>query len=85
MREVLERPELRLVPHIGYVSLFPFMGKLIPPVSYSDNLFSITLFDPLIRVYYFLLCRTVILRFSLFYFTFLCVFVLGASCVHYVW
>lgn len=38
MREVLERPELRLVPHVGYVSLFPFMGKLIPPVSYQDNL-----------------------------------------------
>lgn len=24
---------LRLVPHVGYVSLFPFMGGLIPPVS----------------------------------------------------
>ncbi|KAL5762404.1 hypothetical protein ACOSP7_018668 [Xanthoceras sorbifolium] len=34
IREVLERPELRLVPHIGYVSLFPFMGKIIPPESW---------------------------------------------------
>ncbi|KAG2706653.1 hypothetical protein I3760_05G113800 [Carya illinoinensis] len=34
VRAVLERPELRLVPHVGYVSLFPFMGKLIPPGSW---------------------------------------------------
>ncbi|KAI9170391.1 hypothetical protein LWI28_027193 [Acer negundo] len=34
IREVLERPELRLVPHIGYVSLFPFMEKIIPPESW---------------------------------------------------
>ncbi|PSS26953.1 Mannosyl-oligosaccharide glucosidase [Actinidia chinensis var. chinensis] len=33
VREVLERPKLRFVPHIGYVSLFPFMGKIIPPAS----------------------------------------------------
>lgn len=33
VREVLERPELRLVPHVGYVSLFPFMEKIIPAVS----------------------------------------------------
>lgn len=33
IREVLEKPVLRLVPHFGYVSLFPFMGKLIPPES----------------------------------------------------
>jgi len=33
VRDVLERPVLRLVPHIGYVSLFPFMGKIIPSVS----------------------------------------------------
>jgi hypothetical protein len=38
VREVLERPQLRLVPHVGYVSLFPFIGRLIPPVSYTDNL-----------------------------------------------
>ncbi|KAL8514460.1 hypothetical protein ACS0TY_013538 [Phlomoides rotata] len=34
VREVLEEPVLRLVPHIGYVSLFPFMGRLIPPDSW---------------------------------------------------
>ncbi|CAI0381191.1 unnamed protein product [Linum tenue] len=34
VREALERPKLRLVPHIGYVSLFPFMGKIIPPDSW---------------------------------------------------
>lgn len=37
VREVLERPELRLVPHVGYVSLFPFMEKIIPPVSCIEN------------------------------------------------
>lgn len=34
VRETLEKPELRLVPHIGYVSLFPFMEKIIPPESW---------------------------------------------------
>ncbi|KAI9080854.1 hypothetical protein K1719_037163 [Acacia pycnantha] len=34
VRDVLERPQLRFVPHIGYVSLFPFMGKVIPPASW---------------------------------------------------
>ncbi|GAV87816.1 Glyco_hydro_63 domain-containing protein [Cephalotus follicularis] len=34
VREVLEKPDLRLVPHIGYVSLFPFMGKIIPAGSW---------------------------------------------------
>ncbi|KAL9248511.1 Mannosyl-oligosaccharide glucosidase GCS1-like protein [Drosera capensis] len=34
VREVLEVPELRLVPHVGYVSLFPFIGKIIPPDSW---------------------------------------------------
>nr|XP_027191588.1 mannosyl-oligosaccharide glucosidase GCS1-like isoform X2 [Cicer arietinum] len=29
VREVLERPVLRLVPQIGYVSFFPFMGRII--------------------------------------------------------
>ncbi|MCL7038478.1 hypothetical protein MKW94_002441 [Papaver nudicaule] len=33
IREVTERPQLRLVPHIGYVSLFPFMMGLIPSSS----------------------------------------------------
>ncbi|KAK9120064.1 hypothetical protein Scep_018157 [Stephania cephalantha] len=34
LREVLETPQLRLVPHVGYVSLFPFMMKIIPPESW---------------------------------------------------
>lgn len=34
LREVLESPKLRLVPHIGYVSLFPFMGRIIPADSW---------------------------------------------------
>ncbi|CAI9785085.1 unnamed protein product [Fraxinus pennsylvanica] len=34
VREVLEEPVLRLVPHVGYVSLFPFIGRLIPPDSW---------------------------------------------------
>ncbi|XP_044490914.1 mannosyl-oligosaccharide glucosidase GCS1 [Mangifera indica] len=34
VREVLEKPETRFVPHIGYVSLFPFMEKIIPPESW---------------------------------------------------
>ncbi|KAK2438022.1 mannosyl-oligosaccharide glucosidase GCS1 [Trifolium repens] len=34
VREVLERPVLRLVPHIGYVSFFPFMGRIIPSGSW---------------------------------------------------
>ncbi|PRQ19359.1 putative glycosidase [Rosa chinensis] len=33
-RVVLETPKLRLVPHIGYVSLFPFMGRIIPADSW---------------------------------------------------
>lgn len=37
VREVLEKPMLRLVPHIGYVSLFPFMGRLIPAVSWLSR------------------------------------------------
>ncbi|KAL1191844.1 Alpha-glucosidase 2 [Cardamine amara subsp. amara] len=28
-----EEPELRKVPHVGYVSFFPFMSKIIPPES----------------------------------------------------
>uniref|UniRef100_A0A6N2N7T6 Mannosyl-oligosaccharide glucosidase n=1 Tax=Salix viminalis TaxID=40686 RepID=A0A6N2N7T6_SALVM len=34
VREVLEQPVPRFVPHIGYVSLFPFMGKIIPSDSW---------------------------------------------------
>ncbi|CAL5418758.1 unnamed protein product [Camellia sinensis] len=33
VREVLEQPRLRFVPHIGYVSLFPFVAGIIPPDS----------------------------------------------------
>ncbi|KAF7813611.1 mannosyl-oligosaccharide glucosidase GCS1-like [Senna tora] len=34
VRDVSKKPELRFVPHVGYVSLFPFMGKIIPPGSW---------------------------------------------------
>ncbi|XP_027344066.1 mannosyl-oligosaccharide glucosidase GCS1 isoform X2 [Abrus precatorius] len=34
VRDVSEWPELRLVPHIGYVSLFPFMERIIPSGSW---------------------------------------------------
>ncbi|KAF5754140.1 putative mannosyl-oligosaccharide glucosidase [Helianthus annuus] len=34
VREVLEQPVLRLVPHVGYVSLFPFISKIIPSKSW---------------------------------------------------
>nr|XP_004504457.1 mannosyl-oligosaccharide glucosidase GCS1-like isoform X2 [Cicer arietinum] len=34
VREALERPVLRLVPQIGYVNFFPFMGRLIPSGSW---------------------------------------------------
>ncbi|XP_057949553.1 mannosyl-oligosaccharide glucosidase GCS1 [Malania oleifera] len=34
VREVLEMPELRFVLHIGYISLFPFIERLIPPESW---------------------------------------------------
>ncbi|VVA92421.1 unnamed protein product [Arabis nemorensis] len=33
VRETFGKPELRLVPHIGYVSFFPFMFRIIPPDS----------------------------------------------------
>ncbi|CAH8299264.1 unnamed protein product [Eruca vesicaria subsp. sativa] len=33
VRETFGKPELRLVPHIGYVSFFPFMFRIIPPAS----------------------------------------------------
>lgn len=36
VREVLEPPKLRLVPHVGYVSLFPFVGRIIPAVSFAN-------------------------------------------------
>ncbi|KAL8142455.1 hypothetical protein V2J09_015487 [Rumex salicifolius] len=34
LREVLEKPKLQLVPQVGYVSLFPFMWKIIPANSW---------------------------------------------------
>lgn len=40
LRETLEQPQLRLVPHIGYVSLFPFMMGIIPAVSQINSLHS---------------------------------------------
>ncbi|KAM0934900.1 putative mannosyl-oligosaccharide glucosidase [Dioscorea sansibarensis] len=33
MREASEKPQLTLVPHLGYVGLFPFMMGIIPPAS----------------------------------------------------
>ncbi|XP_010531615.1 PREDICTED: mannosyl-oligosaccharide glucosidase GCS1 [Tarenaya hassleriana] len=33
VRETLETPKPRFVPHVGYVSLFPFMSRVIPPDS----------------------------------------------------
>ncbi|KAI3908182.1 hypothetical protein MKW98_029483 [Papaver atlanticum] len=33
IREVMEIPQLSLVPHLGYVSLFPFMTGIIPSES----------------------------------------------------
>ncbi|KAF3772377.1 Mannosyl-oligosaccharide glucosidase, partial [Nymphaea thermarum] len=38
VRVVSGEPDLMLVPHVGYVSLFPLMMKMIPPVS-SFNCF----------------------------------------------
>ncbi|KAJ3678273.1 hypothetical protein LUZ60_002076 [Juncus effusus] len=34
VRETLAQPEMRLVPHIGFVSLFPFIMAIIPPESW---------------------------------------------------
>ncbi|KAG8054167.1 hypothetical protein GUJ93_ZPchr0001g31040 [Zizania palustris] len=34
LRETLQSPQLQLVPHVGYVSLFPFMLGAIPPESW---------------------------------------------------
>lgn len=33
VREVSKEPVLGLVPHIGYISLFPMIWRIIPPVS----------------------------------------------------
>ncbi|KAJ0779926.1 putative mannosyl-oligosaccharide glucosidase [Helianthus annuus] len=33
VREVFKEPMLRLVPHVEYASLFPFIWKIIPSVS----------------------------------------------------
>ncbi|KAF1001539.1 hypothetical protein AG4045_017698 [Apium graveolens] len=40
IREVLEEPILRFVPHIGYVSLFPFIWKIVPAVKKQLDLIS---------------------------------------------
>ncbi|PKU67977.1 Mannosyl-oligosaccharide glucosidase GCS1 [Dendrobium catenatum] len=34
VRETLQKPHLQLVPHVGYISLFPFIMKIIPPESW---------------------------------------------------
>lgn len=34
LRETLQPPQMQLVPHVGYVSLFPFMMGAIPPESW---------------------------------------------------
>jgi mannosyl-oligosaccharide glucosidase len=34
LRETLQPPQLQLVPHVGYVSMFPFMMGAIPPESW---------------------------------------------------
>ncbi|XP_072999094.1 mannosyl-oligosaccharide glucosidase GCS1 [Typha latifolia] len=34
LRDTFGRPQLALVPHVGYVSLFPFMMGIIPPDSW---------------------------------------------------
>ncbi|KAL6840416.1 hypothetical protein ACP4OV_030226 [Aristida adscensionis] len=34
LRETVQPPQLQLVPHVGYVSLFPFMMGAIPPESW---------------------------------------------------
>lgn len=34
VRETLEKPYMQLVPHVGYISLFPFMMRIIPPESW---------------------------------------------------
>ncbi|KAK8959519.1 Mannosyl-oligosaccharide glucosidase GCS1 [Platanthera guangdongensis] len=34
VRETLEKPHMQLVPHVGYISLFPFMMRIIPPESW---------------------------------------------------
>uniref|UniRef100_A0A0E0JSX2 Mannosyl-oligosaccharide glucosidase n=1 Tax=Oryza punctata TaxID=4537 RepID=A0A0E0JSX2_ORYPU len=34
LRETLQPPQLQLVPHVGYVNMFPFMMGAIPPESW---------------------------------------------------
>lgn len=34
VRKTSGKPKLKLVPHVGYVSFFPFMSRIIPPVSF---------------------------------------------------
>jgi mannosyl-oligosaccharide glucosidase len=34
VRKTFGKPKLKLVPHLGYVSFFPFMSRIIPPVSF---------------------------------------------------
>lgn len=34
LRKTFGKPKLQLVPHVGYVSFFPFMSRIIPHVSF---------------------------------------------------
>lgn len=41
VRKTFGKPKLKLVPHVGYVSFFPFMSRIIPPVSFCVDIYSI--------------------------------------------
>lgn len=72
VRETLEKPELRLVPHIGYVSLFPFMEKIIPPVSCMEDLIMKIMFYSLCFFFLFLnFCNMVVATLIQFPFVYL--------------
>lgn len=41
VRKTFGKPKLTLVPQVGYVSFFPFMSRIIPPVSFFCVLISV--------------------------------------------